>query len=94
MKITFEINGPSELHELKLLLDKVHIYRLPPDWMTIDELALTERTKKVLKADGLFKVNQIIGKAENELLKIPNMGRKSLAEIRSILANNGFEQAN
>ncbi|MBR4004855.1 MAG: hypothetical protein IKI90_03310 [Treponema sp.] len=56
----------------------------------IDDLELTARTANCLKAENINYIGDLIQRTENELLKIPNMGRKSLNEIKEALASRGW----
>lgn len=56
----------------------------------IDELELTVRSANCLKAENIYYVGDLIKKTEQELLKTPNLGRKSLNEIKSVLAAHGL----
>jgi len=56
----------------------------------IDELELTVRSANCLKAENIFYVGDLIQRTENELLKTPNLGRKSLNEIKEVLAARGL----
>jgi DNA-directed RNA polymerase subunit alpha len=56
----------------------------------IDELELTVRSANCLKAENIFYVGDLIQRTENELLKTPNLGRKSLNEIKEVLASRGL----
>jgi DNA-directed RNA polymerase subunit alpha len=56
----------------------------------IDELELTVRSANCLKAENIYFVGDLIQKTEQELLKTPNLGRKSLNEIKSVLAAHGL----
>lgn len=56
----------------------------------IDELELTVRSANCLKAENIYYVGDLIQKTEQELLKTPNLGRKSLNEIKSVLAAHGL----
>ena len=56
----------------------------------IDDLELTTRTANCLKAENINYIGDLIQRTENELLKIPNMGRKSLNEIKEALASRGW----
>lgn len=56
----------------------------------IDVLELTVRSANCLKAENIYYVGDLIQKTEQELLKTPNLGRKSLNEIKSVLAAHGL----
>lgn len=56
----------------------------------VDELDLTVRSANCLKAEHINLIGDLIQKTENELLKTPNLGRKSLGEIKENLAAHGL----
>jgi DNA-directed RNA polymerase subunit alpha len=56
----------------------------------VDDLELTVRSANCLKAENIYYIGDLIQRTENELLKTPNLGRKSLNEIKDILASKGL----
>lgn len=56
----------------------------------VDELELTVRSANCLKAENICYIGDLIQRSENELLKTPNLGRKSLNEIKEVLASRGL----
>ncbi|MCK5715849.1 MAG: DNA-directed RNA polymerase subunit alpha [Thiomargarita sp.] len=56
----------------------------------VDELELTVRSANCLKAENIFYIGDLIQKTETELLKTPNLGKKSLTEIKDMLALRGL----
>ena len=56
----------------------------------VDELELTVRSANCLKAESIYYIGDLIQRTENELLKTPNLGRKSLNEIKEVLASRGL----
>lgn len=52
----------------------------------VDDLELTVRSANCLKAENIYYIGDLIQRTENELLKTPNLGRKSLNEIKEVLA--------
>lgn len=57
---------------------------------SIDDLELTVRSANCLKAEDIFYIGDLVQKTEVELLKTPNLGRKSLTEIKDVLASHGL----
>jgi DNA-directed RNA polymerase subunit alpha len=57
----------------------------------VDELELTVRSANCLKAENIYYIGDLIQRTENELLKTPNLGRKSLNEIKEVLASRGLD---
>ncbi len=56
----------------------------------VDDLELTVRSANCLKAENIYYIGDLIQRTENELLKTPNLGRKSLNEIKDVLAAHGL----
>lgn len=56
----------------------------------VDELDLTVRSANCLKAENIYYIGDLIQRTETELLKTPNLGRKSLNEIKEVLASRGL----
>ncbi len=56
----------------------------------VDDLELTVRSANCLKAENIFLIGDLIQRTEVELLKTPNLGKKSLTEIKDVLATKGL----
>jgi DNA-directed RNA polymerase subunit alpha len=56
----------------------------------VDDLELTVRSANCLKAENIYYIGDLIQRTESELLKTPNLGRKSLNEIKEVLATRGL----
>lgn len=56
----------------------------------VDDLELTVRSANCLKAEQVYYIGDLVQKTETELLKTPNLGKKSLTEIKDILGTRGF----
>lgn len=56
----------------------------------VDDLELTVRSANCLKAENIYFIGDLIQRTEVELLKTPNLGKKSLTEIKDILASRGL----
>jgi DNA-directed RNA polymerase subunit alpha len=56
----------------------------------IDDLELTVRSANCLKAENIYYVGDLVQRSEVELMKTPNLGKKSLNEIKDILAQQGL----
>ena len=59
--------------------------------MTIEELDLSVRSFNCLKRAGINTVGDLIGKSEDDMMKVRNLGRKSLDEVIGKLASLGFK---
>ncbi|MDR0234401.1 MAG: DNA-directed RNA polymerase subunit alpha [Zoogloeaceae bacterium] len=57
---------------------------------SVDDLELTVRSANCLKAESVHYIGDLIQRTENELLKTPNLGKKSLTEIKEVLAKRGL----
>ncbi|MGM0476176.1 MAG: DNA-directed RNA polymerase subunit alpha [Pseudomonadota bacterium] len=56
----------------------------------IEELELTVRSANCLKAEQIYYIGDLIQRTEVELLKTPNLGKKSLTEVKDVLAKHGL----
>lgn len=56
----------------------------------VDDLELTVRSANCLKAETIYYIGDLVQRSENDLLKTPNLGKKSLTEIKSVLASHGL----
>lgn len=57
----------------------------------VDDLELTVRSANCLKAENINNIGDLVRRSEMELLKTPNLGKKSLNEIKEVLASHGLE---
>lgn len=57
---------------------------------SVDDLELTVRSANCLKAESIYYIGDLIQRTEVELLKTPNLGKKSLTEIKDVLAVHGL----
>jgi hypothetical protein len=58
--------------------------------LPLDSLELSTRTTDALRRDGITTVAQLLQKSEDELLRVPKFGRKSLQEIKELCASHGW----
>ncbi len=56
----------------------------------VDDLELTVRSANCLKAENIYFIGDLVQRSEVELLKTPNLGKKSLTEIKDVLASKGL----
>jgi len=64
----------------------------PPMYLSaVDELELTVRSANCLKAEQIYYIGDLIQKSEQDLLRTPNLGRKSLNEIKEVLIEKNLE---
>lgn len=56
----------------------------------VDDLELTVRAANCLKAEQIIYIGDLVLRTESDLMKTPNLGRKSLTEIKSVLVSHGL----
>jgi DNA-directed RNA polymerase subunit alpha len=56
----------------------------------VDDLELTVRAANCLKAENIYYIGDLVQRTENDLLKTPNLGKKSLTEIKTVLTLRGL----
>ncbi|MDB2414254.1 DNA-directed RNA polymerase subunit alpha [Rickettsiales bacterium] len=78
-----EVEEDKEEEEEELPFDKNLLRK-------VDELELSVRSQNCLKNDNIVYIGDLVRKTEGEMLKTPNFGRKSLNEIKEVLANMGL----
>jgi DNA-directed RNA polymerase subunit alpha len=70
---------------------KKHEFEIDPILLRpVDDLELTVRSANCLKAENIYYIGDLVQRSENDLLKTPNLGKKSLMEIKSVLAQRGL----
>jgi DNA-directed RNA polymerase subunit alpha len=89
IKVSFELDNADELHQLLNLISPLTSKKQNPDHelllRSIDSLNMIVRTTNCLKAVGIFTIGDLIKKTEVELLKVENLGRKCVTEIKDSL---------
>ena len=60
-------------------------------WRTVDELELSVRSANCLQNANIKYIGELVQKSESEMLKTKNFGRKSLKEIKELLAEMGLQ---
>lgn len=85
LSVFVEFEGPrvSEHEQAK---DEIDPILLRP----VDDLELTVRSANCLKAENIYYIGDLVQRTEVELLKTPNLGKKSLTEIKDVLASRGL----
>ena len=88
------IDQLSIFADLKSSEEEVVVEKAPPVdpilLRPVDDLELTVRSANCLKAENIYYIGDLIQRTETELLKTPNLGRKSLNEIKEVLASKGL----
>ncbi|MBI3896747.1 MAG: DNA-directed RNA polymerase subunit alpha [Gammaproteobacteria bacterium] len=85
ISIFVDLKSPDARQELKREPDMDPLLLRP-----VDDLELTVRSANCLKAENIFYIGDLIQRSEFELLKTPNLGKKSLTEIKDVLAQHGL----
>ncbi len=80
----------DEPNDEKKLDDKPELDFNPALLKKVDELELSVRSANCLKNDNIVYIGDLIQKSEAEMLRTPNFGRKSLNEIKEVLAAMGL----
>ena len=81
--VDLDTTSDSKVEEIT---DEVHPILLRP----VDDLELTVRSANCLKAENIYFIGDLIQRTEVELLKTPNLGKKSLTEIKEVLSSRGL----
>ncbi len=81
--VDFDTEGETIIEEK---VEKVDPILLRP----VDDLELTVRSANCLKAENIYYIGDLIQRSEHDLLKTPNLGKKSLTEIKDVLASRGL----
>jgi DNA-directed RNA polymerase subunit alpha len=79
--VDFKARQAVEVEEKELEIDPVLL-------RPIDDLELTVRSANCLKAESILYIGDLVQRTEVELLKTPNLGKKSLTEIKDVLASH------
>src|SRR5210317_269809 len=85
LSVFVEFEGPQVTTE-ETQKDEIDPILLRP----VDDLELTVRSANCLKAENIYYIGDLVQRTEVELLKTPNLGKKSLTEIKDVLASRGL----
>ncbi len=82
LSVFVNLEGSDEVEEVEpeSLIDPILL-------RPVDDLELTVRSANCLKAENIYYIGDLIQRTEVELLKTPNLGKKSLTEIKDVLAS-------
>nr|VFJ43627.1 MAG: DNA-directed RNA polymerase subunit alpha [Candidatus Kentron sp. FM]VFJ45578.1 MAG: DNA-directed RNA polymerase subunit alpha [Candidatus Kentron sp. FM]VFK16299.1 MAG: DNA-directed RNA polymerase subunit alpha [Candidatus Kentron sp. FM] len=85
LAVFVDLSGKEEIEiqEPEVMMDPILL-------RPVDDLELTVRSANCLKAENIYYVGDLIQHTEVELLKTPNLGKKSLTEIKDVLAARGM----
>lgn len=81
----------DEAFETEIMVEKSKSGKEKVLEMTIEELDLSVRSFNCLKRAGINTVEDLIGKSEDDMMKVRNLGRKSLDEVVAKLASLGYD---
>ena len=81
----------DEAFETEIMVEKSKNEKEKVLEMTIEELDLSVRSFNCLKRAGINTVEDLIGKSEEDMMKVRNLGRKSLDEVVSKMASLGYD---
>jgi DNA-directed RNA polymerase subunit alpha len=86
-----QLSSFAELEGTPALIEQPKVPPIDPILLRpVDDLELTVRSANCLKAENIYYIGDLIQRSETELLKTPNLGRKSLNEIKEVLASRGL----
>jgi DNA-directed RNA polymerase subunit alpha len=85
------VNLSEEMCNAEIMVEKDDDGKEKVLEMTIEELDLSVRSFNCLKRAGINTVEDLIGKSEDDMMKVRNLGRKSLDEVIGKLASLGFK---
>ncbi len=86
LSVFFDFKGDRGIHPAQPPKQTFDPLLLRP----VDDLELTVRSANCLKAENIFYIGDLIQRTETDLLKTPNLGKKSLTEIKDVLATKGL----
>lgn len=81
-----DLHSSPIIHEKSNREDSVN----PVFYRPVDDLELTVRSANCLKAENIFFIGDLVQRTEADLLKTPNLGKKSLTEIKNVLSAHGL----
>ena len=81
----------DEAFETEIMVEKSKDGKAKALEMTIEELDLSVRSFNCLKRAGINTVEDLIGKSEDDMMKVRNLGKKSLDEVVAKLASLGYD---
>ena len=86
-----QLSAFAELGRLEEVIEEKEEIKIDPVMLRpVDELELTVRSANCLKAENVQFIGDLVTKRESDLLRTPNLGKKSLNEIKEVLASRGL----
>lgn len=84
------MNLNEEARDVEIMVEKEETEKEKVLVMTIEELDLSVRSYNCLKRAGINTIQELTNKSESEMMKVRNLGRKSLAEVKGKLSDLGL----
>lgn len=81
--VDLEAINHAQPPETELLIDPIFL-------RSVDDLELTVRSANCLKAESIYFIGDLVQRTEQELLRTPNLGKKSLNEMKDVLMSRGL----
>jgi len=86
-----QLSAFAELGRLEEVIEETEESKIDPVMLRpVDELELTVRSANCLKAENIHFIGDLVTRMETDLLRTPNLGKKSLNEIKEVLASRGL----
>ena len=86
-----QLSAFAELGRLEEVIEEKEEAKIDPVMLRpVDELELTVRSANCLKAENIHYIGDLVSRMESDLLRTPNLGKKSLNEIKEVLASRGL----
>ena len=86
-----QLSAFAELGTLEMIAEEPEEETIDPVMLRpVDELELTVRSANCLKVENIYYIGDLVTRAESDLLRTPNLGKKSLNEIKEVLAARGL----
>ncbi len=87
----YQLNAFVDLKHKEIVIQEEEEKEFEPIYLQpVDDLELTVRSANCLKAEQIYYIGDLVQRVESSLLKTPNLGKKSLQEIKDILAQRGL----
>ena len=86
-----QLSAFAELGALEFEVEEEESHPIDPVMLRpVDELELTVRSANCLKVENIHYIGDLVSRTESDLLRTPNLGKKSLNEIKEVLAARGL----
>ena len=86
-----QLSAFAELGRLEEVIEEKEEAKIDPIMLRpVDELELTVRSANCLKAENIHYIGDLVTRMESDLLRTPNLGKKSLNEFKEVLLSRGL----